>query len=200
MLEILASGGVQVTGLLDADESLWGSNVLGVHVLGGDDLLSVQRAAGVRDVFIGLGGSGDTRPRQQLYERARSEGFNVVDVIHPTAVVSPSATVGAGATMMANAVVNAAATLGENVIVNTGAIIEHDCSVGSHVHVASGARLAGSVQVGDGAHIGLGAAVNPGVRIGARAIVGSGAVVVRDVEPGDVVVGVPARVLRSASV
>lgn len=196
---MLAATGVHVEGLLDADESLWGSNVLGIQVIGGDDLLSARHAAGVRDVFIGLGGAGDTRPRQRLYERARSEGFTVVDVIHSTAVVSPSATVGAGVTMMANAVVNAAATLGENVIVNTGAIIEHDCSVGSHVHVASGARLAGSVQVGDGAHIGLGAAVNPGLRIGARAIVGSGAVVVSDVEPGDVVVGVPARVLRSGS-
>jgi len=195
---MLAEAGVPVAGLLDADEALWGSTMLGVRVLGGDDLLPAQHAAGVRDVFIGLGGAGDTRPRQQLYERARAAGFDVIDVVHPTAVVSASATVGAGVTMMANAVVNAAATLGENVIVNTGAIIEHDCLVGDHVHVASGARLAGSVQVGDGAHVGLGASVNPGVRIGARAIVGSGAAVVHDVEPGDVVVGVPARVLRSA--
>ena len=45
------------------------------------------------------------------------------------------------------------------------------------------------------ASIGSGAIVLAGVRIGARALVGAGAVVTRDVEPGDTVAGVPARVL-----
>jgi acetyltransferase-like isoleucine patch superfamily enzyme len=44
------------------------------------------------------------------------------------------------------------------------------------------------------ASIGSGALVLGGVRVGAGAIVGAGAVVTRDVEPGAVVAGVPARV------
>jgi UDP-2-acetamido-3-amino-2,3-dideoxy-glucuronate N-acetyltransferase len=44
-----------------------------------------------------------------------------------------------------------------------------------------------------GASIGSGAVVLGGVRIGAGAIVGAGAVVTRDVAPGEVVVGNPAR-------
>ena len=43
------------------------------------------------------------------------------------------------------------------------------------------------------ASIGSGAVVLGGVRIGAGALVGAGAVVTRDVEPGAVVAGVPAR-------
>lgn len=50
------------------------------------------------------------------------------------------------------------------------------------------------VRVGDGATIGSGAIVMGGVTIGAAAMVGAGAVVTRDVAPGEVVVGVPARV------
>jgi UDP-perosamine 4-acetyltransferase len=196
VLEILAATDAQVVGLLDARDDLWGSLVLGVPVLGGDDLLPTQYESGVRHTFIGLGGAGDTDPRRRLYERALDHGFQVVDAVHPQATVSASASVGRGVTIMAGAIVNADAALGENVIVNTGAIVEHDCWIGSHVHVASGARLAGSVNVDEGAHIGLGASVNPGIRIGRGAIVGSGAVVVRDVADGDVVVGVPARVLR----
>jgi len=49
------------------------------------------------------------------------------------------------------------------------------------------------------ASIGSGAVVMAGVRIGAGALVGAGAVVTRDVEPGDTVAGVPARVLARAA-
>ena len=48
-----------------------------------------------------------------------------------------------------------------------------------------------------GASLGSGAIVLGGVRIGAGAIVGAGAVVTRDVQPGEVVAGVPARAHRA---
>jgi UDP-2-acetamido-3-amino-2,3-dideoxy-glucuronate N-acetyltransferase len=49
------------------------------------------------------------------------------------------------------------------------------------------------------ASIGSGAVIMAGVRIGAGALVGAGAVVTRDVDPGDTVAGVPARVLARAA-
>lgn len=49
--------------------------------------------------------------------------------------------------------------------------------------------------VGIGASIGSGALIMGGVTIGARATIGAGAVVLRDVAPGEVVAGVPARVI-----
>jgi acetyltransferase-like isoleucine patch superfamily enzyme len=48
-----------------------------------------------------------------------------------------------------------------------------------------------------GASIGAGAVILPGLTIGERAMVGAGAVVTRDVEAGAVVVGNPARVIRT---
>src|SRR4051812_6584913 len=47
-----------------------------------------------------------------------------------------------------------------------------------------------------GASIGSGAVILAGVTIGAGALVGAGAVVTKDVAPGAVVAGVPARLLR----
>jgi len=57
---------------------------------------------------------------------------------------------------------------------------------------------AAEVVVEDGADIGAGAVLLPGVRVGARAQVGAGSVVTKDVEPGDVVAGVPARSIRDS--
>lgn len=201
VLDVLAaSGDYEVVGLLDADPSRVGTRLCGVPVIGGDELLEPQYHGGVSHAFIGLGGAADTRPRRLLYDRVRSVGFAVVSAEHPSAVVSPSARIGSGATVRPVAVVGPDTVLGENVTVNTGAVVEHDCLIGNHVHVALGARLASGVIVEDGAHVGAGATVLQGLRIGVGAVVGAGAVVIRDVDPGVVVTGVPATVLRAVEV
>lgn len=50
--------------------------------------------------------------------------------------------------------------------------------------------------VGHDVWIGHGAVIMPGVRIGTGAVIGSGAVITKDVEPFEVVVGIPAKHLR----
>ena len=197
VIEILRlMGGYELVGLLDPKRELWGTGILGIRVLGDDDLLPKLYNQGVRHAFIGLGTTGDTRARRRLYEKAHRQGFQIVQAIHPQAVIGPSVEIGHGPTIMAGAVINAAVRLGDNVIVNTGAIIEHDCVIGDHVHIATGARLASTVYVGEGAHIGLSASIRQCIHIGRNAIVGAGAVVVDDVPDSVVVVGVPARILR----
>ena len=197
VIEILRSHkSYELIGLLDPKPELQGRSVLGVPVLGDDDLLSALKRDGICHFFVGLGSIGDTRPRQRLFELALQHGMKPVDAVHLQAIISPSAELGEGVTIMAGTVINACARLGANVIVNTGAVVEHDCVIGDHVHIATGAQLASTVQVGDGAHIGAGATVLQCVRIGENAIVGAGAVVIRDVPPGVTVVGCPARVLQ----
>jgi sugar O-acyltransferase (sialic acid O-acetyltransferase NeuD family) len=189
-------GGFDIVGVLDPNHKLRGTDLLGVPVLGDDDLAADLAARGIRHAFIGVGGVSSTWPRRRLFDLAGEHGFTLVTAIHPSAVLSASATIGPGATIMAGAIVSVSAVLGVNVIVNTGAIVEHDCSIGDHVHVATGVRLAGSVSVGEGAHIGIGAVVRQGIAIGRHAVVGAGAVVIDDVPEGVVVAGVPARVLK----
>lgn len=198
LLEALkARSDIEVVGLVDADASVHGRSVLGVPVLGGDDVLASLRQEGVRHAFIAVGGTSDNAPRRQVYELARREGFELLNVIHPSAVVSPSATLGDGVAVCPGAVVGAGARIGSNVIVNTGAIVEHDCVIGDHAHVASGAVLAGGVAVGQRAHIGAGASVRQGLHIGAGAVVALGAAVIDDVPDGVAVAGVPARPMRA---
>lgn len=185
--------------VLDADRALWGSQVLGVPVLGGDELLARLVREGITSFVVGVGSVGDNEPRRQLFELGLRHGLRPLTVRHPSAVCSAWATIGPGSMLFPQAVVNAGATVGRNVIVNTGAIVEHDCAIGDHAHIATGAKLASTVRVGPLAHIGAGATVRQCVTIGAGAIVGAGAVVIREVSPGAVVAGVPAQPLPEPS-
>lgn len=194
VIEILQTlGSYNIVGLLDSNQELWNTRVLSVPVFGDDDLLAGLLDTGVETAFIGLAGTGDTQPRQRLFEYTIAAGFQAVEVIHPRAEVSPSAELGIGATVMAGAIINSEAQLGKNVIVNTGAIVEHECVIGAHVHLATGSRLCSTVYVGDGAHIGAGATVKQSIHIGEGAVIGAGAVVVKDVAPMTTVTGIPAR-------
>jgi acetyltransferase-like isoleucine patch superfamily enzyme len=76
------------------------------------------------------------------------------------------------------------------------AVVTHDCVVGDYATIASGVLLGGGTRVGTGAYVGAGALIREGVSLGAWSQVGMGSVVLRDVGPGEVWVGNPARLLR----
>ena len=61
----------------------------------------------------------------------------------------------------------------------------------------SGVEWAKSIRIGNDVWIGGGALVLPGVTIGDRSIVGAGSVVVHNVPPESLVVGNPARIVRT---
>jgi maltose O-acetyltransferase len=66
---------------------------------------------------------------------------------------------------------------------------EHD------IHASDFAPISAEVKIGDYVFIGPRAIILPGVKIGDRAVVAAGAVVTKDVEPGEIVGGVPAKVI-----
>lgn len=194
---LIETGGYDLVGFTDPDQTRWGGSLMGYPILGGDGELPALRAKGVQAAFIGVGAvsSAGTRLRARLFREALALGFEMPILLHPHAAISPSATVGPGSVVMAGAVVSSAVRIGANVTVYSGVIIEHDSVICDHVHLSPGVHLAGGVMIEDEAFVGIGASIIQGIRIGARAVVGAGAAVIRDVPAGSTAVGVPARTL-----
>jgi len=136
-------------------------------------------------------------PQRRGYcEHVAGLGVEFARVIHPSAVVAPSARLGAGSIVSPGVVIGAHTEIGEHVILNRGVLVGHHTRVGSCVTLSPAANVAGCVEIGDGAYVGMGATVIDRRRIGPGALVAAGAVVVRDVPEAVRVQGMPARAVE----
>lgn len=79
--------------------------------------------------------------------------------------------------------------IGDGTKLDSHVHVGHNSQIGRNVMLTAGATLGGSVVIEDNVWVGLGASVMQGVTIGAGATIGIGATVLRDVNPGETVVG-----------
>lgn len=196
LVEALLAHAAVIAGIVDADPALMGMTLLGVPVIGGDELVGEFPPTEIM-LVNGIGSIGLPIKRRELFVKFKALGYRFATVIHPSAVVSSDVELGEGAQVMAGAVIQPGSRIGCNAIVNTRASVDHDCIIGNHCHVAPGVTLSGGVMTGESCHIGTGATVIQGVRIGGGSVAGAGALVLRDVPPAVTVVGVPAKVVKA---
>lgn len=167
-------------------------NHFGLNHLGTDEVIYKYNSSEV-DLVLGLGMLKPTSVREKIFLHFKEKGYSFNSVIHPSAVISPSAQLAEGVQIMAGAIIQTCTTIADNTIVNTGAIIDHDGQIGAHVHIAPGTKISGAVQVGDSTHIGTGTTIIQGIHIGEKCLIGAGAVVVKNIPNNVRVFGVPAK-------
>lgn len=192
LIEALLASSAVIKGIVDSNPTLVGSRLLGVPVLGGDDVVDEFTPSQIR-LVNGVGSIGLPLKRQQVFEKLKAMGYDFATVIHPSAVIASDVVLSEGAQLMAGAVIQPGTHIGCNTIINTRASVDHDCIIGDHVHISPGVTLSGGVSVETGSHIGTGATVIQGISINNGCLVAAGAVVVKNISGGVMVRGVPAR-------
>ena len=141
-------------------------------------------------------GIGINATRKKLFEKVFKHGFTVVSLVHPSAIISSSSTVGIGTIVMPNVVVNTQSQIGDGVILNTSCVVEHENSIGDFVHISPNVSLAGEVRVKECSHIGIGSSIIQGITVGESCIIGAGSVVLRNIEDYTLCFGNPCKVIK----
>jgi len=189
---ILQNKAYNIHGITDSVKAV-GTQIDGIPVLGDMSLLPELRKEGYATAVNSYGSiiadnhSELFQTRKKLFDMAKSYGFFLPTLIHPTASIAVSAQLGEGVLVFEQATIGSDAIIGDDCIINTGAIVSHDCKIGKHTRISPGAILAGKVTVGENALIGMGVTVYMDVKIGANAVIANGKNIFKDVADGEVV-------------
>jgi sugar O-acyltransferase (sialic acid O-acetyltransferase NeuD family) len=184
---------LEFPGLLDNDSTKRGTDFYGLPILGGDELIA--QLAGPNVGFVSLV-TGSTRARHETGRAIIRAGGALANFIHPSIDLTLTH-LGQGNYIQESVVVQAEVRIGDNSSIHMGALIGHETQVGNSVFIAHAVSVSGCCTIGDGTFIGTNATILPRIKIGKWATIGAGSVVTRDVPDYAVVVGNPAKMIKS---
>lgn len=185
----------RLLGFIDDDPARHGQVIDGTPVIGGREVIA--RLPGARLVLC-TGRPGNYVSRVLIAGELSLPPERYATIVHPSAAVSGSSSVGPGSVLLAHVTLTAGVSVGAHVAVMPQVTLTHDDVVDDFATIASGVCLGGGVRVGTAAYIGAGALVREQLTVGPYSLIGMGSVVTRDVPALEVWAGTPARYLRTA--
>lgn len=167
----------EVVGFAVSKEYKTAATYLGLPVF---DLASLnQEVEGDFGVFVAIQWGHLNADRKSVFEYCCSQGYWLVNIISPTAVVR-SAIAGRNCLIDDFVVVKNDVVIGDDVCIKAGAIVSDYTHVGSHAYIGLHVVVAGGATIGEQSFLGINAAVLDGTTIGRKCIVSSGSVVRRN--------------------
>jgi sugar O-acyltransferase (sialic acid O-acetyltransferase NeuD family) len=140
-------------------------------------------------------GIANPEAKRIVVEKLKSKGATFSKLIHPSAVIARTATLGEGVVICPHALVSADANLGNFVAVNGLSSIGHDAHIGDFSTLSAHVDITGFAHIGKCVFFGTGAKVLPKVKIGDGARIGAGTTIMRSVSEGAVMYVLPAKKL-----
>ncbi len=156
-------------------------------ILGSSENYEVE----INDVFFCA--IGDVRNRKKAVENILKKGGQFINLIHPTAIISPSAIIGTGVAIKAHTSIASDVCIGNFVYIQGSVIFGHDVIVGDFCHINSFSFFAGYVRIESLCTINVGAKLIQNILVEEGATVGIGSVVINKVKANTTVFGIPAK-------
>lgn len=191
-IDLAESCGYCVKGLYHYQSDRVGEQYYGHTIIGcNEDLFKIDLSSKQFAISV-----GDNNIRAELFNRIIEKGGSVVNLIHPSAIVSKYSKLGIGVCVHALSVVSADTIVGDNCVISHHDLLTHGVRMGNHCFLASNVVLGANTIMEDYSFIGSGATVisNKVGRLGKYSYIGAGAVVTKSVKEGCIVAGNPAKV------
>ncbi len=185
--------GWNLLGFLDDDQRLHGHVIDGRRVIGALSWLDHHRGV---SAVVCVGAPSRNGHRRPTIETLSVDDDWFATLVHPTAVVAHSSSIGVGSVIGAGAVLTADVELGRHVVVMPGAVLSAGTRVGDRSVIGVGARVSSGVEVGDDVYLGAGCTVRQQMSVGDSSVVTLGSVVTTSVPPGQLWSGHPAGFIR----
>jgi sugar O-acyltransferase (sialic acid O-acetyltransferase NeuD family) len=131
--------------------------------------------------------------RRRVAELLESRGARFLTLIHPSAIVAPTALVREGSVLCPYAVVSDRARVGRCALLNYHSSLGHDASTGDFAVLSPYATLGGNAHVHDDVFMGLHATVGPGRTIGRNSKISANSCALSDAPPESIIYGSPGR-------
>ncbi|WP_203363282.1 acetyltransferase [Bacillus sp. REN10] len=185
----------ECVGFLDDNIDNFEKTFWGVKVLG-----PLSKAKEFIDSCFFINGIGSEKNfflKEKIIANTKIPIEHFETIIHPTASVSKMCKVGKGTVIFQNVTITSNVNIGNHVVILPNSVINHDCIIQDYSCIASSVNILGKVLIGKSCYLGANSSIKSNVTIKDYSLIGMGSNVLSDVKENSVMIGNPARYLRS---
>lgn len=172
---------VKIIGFLDDNPENYERYQFSAPLLG-----SIKSHVVQKDVLY-IVGIANLKYRRPIVERFIKEGANFVTIIHASAYLSPSATIGKGVVIGPMANIGPNVVVGNFTLINSRCSLGHDTVVGEFNFISPNVCFSGFTKIGNDNLFGINSATIPGIKVGNNNKIAAGMVLHQDVGNNEIV-------------
>jgi len=141
--------------------------------------------------------NGEPTLRKKIFRNILKNNIPLATLIHPGVKIPKTAIVGRGVVINQRAFISCNTSIGDNCYISSSAVLSHDSILEEGCVICGNVTINGNCHIGKYTFIGSNSGIKENIKIGNYVVVGMCTAVIKDMPDNVVIVGNPARILRS---
>lgn len=170
----------EICGYTDSDPEKKGRKFLDIEVIGTNDVWPSLYKQGIHGAVVAVG--FDNNLREKYFHQLKDIGFEMINVIHPSAIIDPYASISEGVFIGPGCTISLRTKIEHNTIIEAGTVIGANTQIADNVYIGIGCNIDGGGYIKRNAHLEPGCSVAAFVNIGKNVFVQPGTAVTENLE------------------